>query len=229
MKALQLEHPLETILNLWDHEYPLKIVGVVDDFQYFPLYKYTEPAIIMYEFPQISSTMIVHYQTGEFQNVYRYIRTMFQEKFPNTVFKCEEYNFSELYGKDIAVVKLIILFALITILIGGMGIFAFSTFMVESKTREVALRKVNGATEWQIMQLFNQQFFARVLLACFIGLPVAYYASKEWLKGFAYKVEIHAGLFIFVFLTSVFVVLAITTWQTRKAARQNPIDTLKTE
>ena len=141
-------------------------------------------------------------------------------------FKCEEYNFSELYGKDIAVVKLIILFALITILIGGMGIFAFSTFMVESKTREVALRKVNGATEWQIMQLFNQQFFARVLLACFIGLPVAYYASKEWLKGFAYKVEIHAGLFIFVFLTSVFVVLAITTWQTRKAARQNPIDTL---
>lgn len=59
----------------------------------------------MYEFPQISSTMIVHYQTGEFQNVYRYIRTMFQEKFPNTVFKCEEYNFSELYGKDIAVVK----------------------------------------------------------------------------------------------------------------------------
>ena len=154
---------------------------------------------------------------------------MFQEKFPNTLFKCEEYNFSELYGKDIAVVKLIILFALITILIGGMGIFAFSTFMVESKTREVALRKVNGATEWQIMQLFNQQFFARVLLACFIGLPVAYYASKEWLKGFAYKVEIHAGLFIFVFLTSVFVVLAITTWQTRKAARQNPIDTLKTE
>ena len=173
--------------------------------------------------------MIVHYQTGEFQNVYRYIRTMFQEKFPNTLFKCEEYNFSELYGKDIAVVKLIILFALITILIGGMGIFAFSTFMVESKTREVALRKVNGATEWQIMQLFNQQFFARVLLACFIGLPVAYYASKEWLKGFAYKIEIHAGLFIFVFLTSVFVVLAITTWQTRKAARQNPIDTLKTE
>lgn len=229
VQALQLDHPLETILNLWNHEHPIKIVGVVDDFQYLPLYKYTEPALIIYELPQISTTMIVHYQKGEYQNVYHYLRTMFQEKFPHTVFKCEEYNFSELYGKDIAVVKLIILFAFIAILIGGMGIFAFSTFMAESKTREVALRKVNGATEWQIMQLFNQQFFARVLLACFIGLPVAYYASKEWLKGFAYKIEIHAGLFIFVFLTSVFVVLAITTWQTRKAARQNPIDTLKTE
>lgn len=229
VKALQLDQPLGTILNLWDSEHPLKIVGVVDDFQYLPLYKYSEPAIITYELPQISTTIIVHYQTGEYQNVYHYIQQMFREKFPNTVFKCEEYNFSELYGKDIAVVKLIILFALITILIGGMGIFAFSTFMIESKTREVALRKVNGATEWQIMQLFNQQFFTRVLLACFIGLPVAYYASKEWLKGFAYKIEIHAGLFIFVFLTSVIVVLAITTWQTRKAARQNPIDTLKTE
>ena len=229
VKALQLDHPLETILNLWDREYPLKIVGVVDDFQYFPLYKYSEPAILMYEYPQISSTMIVHYQTGEYQNVYRYIREMFQEKFPNTAFKCEEYNFTELYGKDIAVVKLIILFALTAILIGGMGIFAFSIFMAESKTREVALRKVNGATEWQIMQLFNRQFLARVLLACFIGLPVAYYASREWLKGYAYKIEIHAGLFIFVFLTSILVVLAITIWQTRKAARQNPIDTLKTE
>ena len=124
---------------------------------------------------------------------------------------------------------LIILFALTAILIGGMGIFAFSIFMAESKTREVALRKVNGATEWQIMQLFNRQFLARVLLACFIGLPVAYYASREWLKGYAYKIEIHAGLFIFVFLTSILVVLAITIWQTRKAARQNPIDTLKTE
>ncbi len=229
VKALQLDHPLETILNLWDREHPLKIVGVVDDFQYFPLYKYSEPAILMYELPQISSTMIVHYQTGEYQNVYRYIREMFQEKFPNTAFKCEEYNFTELYGKDIAVVKLIILFALTAILIGGMGIFAFSIFMAESKTREVALRKVNGATEWQIMQLFNRQFLARVLLACFIGLPVAYYASREWLKGYAYKIEIHAGLFIFVFLTSILVVLAITIWQTRKAARQNPIDTLKTE
>lgn len=141
VKALQLDQPLGTILNLWDSEHPLKIVGVVDDFQYLPLYKYSEPAIITYELPQISTTIIVHYQTGEYQNVYHYIQQMFREKFPNTVFKCEEYNFSELYGKDIAVVKLIILFALITILIGGMGIFAFSTFMIESKTREVALRK----------------------------------------------------------------------------------------
>ena len=59
--------------------------------------------------------------------------------------------------------ELVILFSLIAILIGGMGIFAFAIFMVESKTREIALRKVNGASERQIMLLFNRQFMTKVL------------------------------------------------------------------
>ena len=78
--------------------------------------------------------------------------------------------------------ELVILFSLIAILIGGMGIFAFAIFMVESKTREIALRKVNGASERQIMLLFNRQFMTKVLVACVIGLPIAYYASRKWLE-----------------------------------------------
>lgn len=125
--------------------------------------------------------------------------------------------------------ELVILFSLIAILIGGMGIFAFAIFMVESKTREIALRKVNGASERQIMLLFNRQFMTKVFMACVIGLPIAYYASRKWLENYAYRIEIQPWIFVLTIVISLCIVLLVTNWQIRQASRNNPIDTLKTE
>ena len=133
------------------------------------------------------------------------------------------YTFTNSYGLAL------ILFSLIAILIGGMGIFAFAIFMVESKTREIALRKVNGASERQIMLLFNRQFMTKVLVACVIGLPIAYYASRKWLENYAYRIEIQPWIFVLTIVISLCIVLLVTNWQIRQASRNNPIDTLKTE
>ena len=127
------------------------------------------------------------------------------------------------------IILALILFSLIAILIGGMGIFAFAIFMVESKTREIALRKVNGASERQIMLLFNRQFMTKVLVACVIGLPIAYYASRKWLENYAYRIEIQPWIFVLTIVISLCIVLLVTNWQIRQASRNNPIDTLKTE
>ena len=145
------------------------------------------------------------------------------------IFEYQEYNYSDLYQKDMAFMELVILFSLIAILIGGMGIFAFAIFMVESKTREIALRKVNGASERQIMLLFNRQFMTKVLVACVIGLPIAYYASRKWLENYAYRIEIQPWIFVLTIVISLCIVLLVTNWQIRQASRKNPIDTLKTE
>ena len=113
--------------------------------------------------------------------------------------------------------ELVILFSLIAILIGGMGIFAFAIFMVESKTREIALRKVNGASERQIMLLFNLQFMTKDLVACVIGLPIAYYASRKWLENYAYRIEIQPWIFVLTVVISLCIVLLVTNWQIRQA------------
>ena len=163
-------------------------------------------------------------------HIYRVInRKLHRSRNPEGIFEYQEYNYSDLYQKDMAFMELVILFSLIAILIGGMGIFAFAIFMVESKTREIALRKVNGASERQIMLLFNRQFMTKVLVACVIGLPIAYYASRKWLENYAYRIEIQPWIFVLTIVISLCIVLLVTNWQIRQASRNNPIDILKTE
>lgn len=224
-EQLNVENPLGTILK--DHSRKMKIVGITEDFHFLPLYEATQPMYIIYDVPFLTSSVLIRYREGKRQEVMDYLKRKYDEQFEGAVFLSREYNFSELYNKDVAVVKLINVFTFIAIFIGSMGIFAFSMFMAESRRKEIALRKVNGAGEWQIIGLLNRNFVMRVLLACGIGLPIADYMMKKWLESFAYKVELNIEIYLLVIMISVVLVLTIITWQIWKAATVNPVDVLK--
>lgn len=123
------------------------------NFHFQPLYESVQPMYIIYDMPFVSYSMLVRYREGKRQEVLTGLRKLYEEQFTNSDFEYWEYNFSQLYNKDIALVRLINIFTLIAILIGGMGVLALSMFMAESRQREIALRKVNGAGTWQIMWL----------------------------------------------------------------------------
>lgn len=204
-----------------------RVVGIVKDFHFQPLYESVQPMYIIYDMPFVSYVMLVRYREGKRQEVLASLQKLYEEQFTNSDFGYSEYNFSQLYDKDIALVRLINIFTLIAILIGGMGVLALSMFMAESRQREIALRKVNGAGLWQIMWLLNLRFLWRMLLACAVGLPVAHYAMRQWLMGFAYTVELNWGMYAGVVLVCVAIVFLIITWQVRRAARINPVEILK--
>lgn len=225
VETFKLDHPLGMILNQ-QHSVKYRITGVTEDFHTQSLHYPIRPTMIL---PPSTYLLLIRYQPGKRQEVLEYLQELYLSQNSENIFEYQEYNYSDLYHKDMAFMKLVILFALIAILIGGMGIFAFSIFMVESKTREIALRKVNGASEQQIMLLFNRQFAIKVLIACAFGLPIAYYASRKWLENYAYKIEIQPWLFITTIFISLVIVLLVTNWQTRRASHRNPIDTLKNE
>ena len=124
---------------------------------------------------------------------------------------------------------LVYIFTGIALLIGGMGVLAFSVFIAESKTKEIALRKVNGASEGQIMIYLNRIFTGQVVVACIVGIPCSYLICRQWLQGFAYKVTISPWITVCVIGVSLLLVVLVTGWQIRRATRRNPIDTLKTE
>lgn len=211
-----------------DNEYKVfRIVGVVKNFHFQPLYESVQPMYIIYDMPFVSHSMLARYREGKRQEVLTGLRKLYEEQFTNSDFEYWEYNFSQLYNKDIALVRLINIFTLIAILIGGMGVLALSMFMAESRQREIALRKVNGAGTWQIMWLLNLRFLWRVLLACALGLPVAHYTMTLWLMGFAYKIELSLWMYAGVVLVCIAIVFLIITWQVRRAARINPVEILK--
>lgn len=225
VETFKLDHPLGMILNQ-QHSVHYRITGVTEDYHTQSLHYPVRPTMIL---PPSSYLLLIRYQPGKRQEILEYLQDLYLSRNPEYIFECKEYNYSDLYQKDMAFMELVILFSLIAILIGGMGIFAFAIFMVESKTREIALRKVNGASERQIMLLFNRQFMTKVLVACVIGLPIAYYASRKWLENYAYRIEIQPWIFVLTIVISLCIVLLVTNWQIRKASRNNPIDTLKTE
>ena len=228
-RRLGKKEVLGSLLKLGDGFRTFRIVGVVKDFHFLPLYEKIQPMVIAYELPLLSYSISVRYREGCRQKVIGHLQQLYEERFPGMAFRYTEYEFSQLYNRDTALVKMIHIFTAIAILVGGMGILAFSMFMAESRRKEVALRKVNGAGVGQIILLLDRQFLGRILLACAIGLPIAHHLMTLWLRGFAYRTELPVGLYLGVAVTCVVFVLLTVTWQIFRAARINPVDVLKNE
>lgn len=98
-----------------------------------------------------------------------YLQQLHETRHPETLMSYQEYPYSELYEREIMLGHLVYIFTGIALLIGGMGVLAFSVFIAESKTKEIALRKVNGASEGQIMIYLNRIFTGQVVVACHRG------------------------------------------------------------
>lgn len=99
--------------------------------------------------------------------------------------------------------------------------------MAENKRKEIALRKVNGASEREVIRLLNSIFLRQIIGACMISLPIAYIGCQKWLEGFAYKTEITVWIYICAVTVTVLIVMLTTNWQIVRAARANPVETLK--
>lgn len=226
-QTLNLHSPQDAIINLYDTR--VKIVGITENFHFNPLYQPIQPVVIYNGLYMRSTNLIVRYQPGKRQEVIDYIKQVYTRIYPGSLFSYHEYADSDFYDKDIATVKMIMIFTIIAILIGGMGIFSFSTFVAKTKRKEIALRKINGASESRITRELNRNFMKKTLTACTLSIPIAYILSNKWLEGFAYKTEISGWIFIFVPGIVALIVLGVTTWQIRKAARTNPVEVLKNE
>jgi putative ABC transport system permease protein len=110
-----------------------------------------------------------------------------------------------------------------------MGIFAMSMFYNQQRTKEIGIRKVNGATVSEIVILLNKDFVKWVIVAFFVATPVAWYAMNRWLENFAYKIELSWWIFAFAGITALAIAMLTVSWHTFRAARQNPVEALRYE
>jgi putative ABC transport system permease protein len=134
-----------------------------------------------------------------------------------------------LYQKENNMAKLIGLFGFIIVIIAVMGVYGLILFNTKYKAKEIAIRKVNGSSETEIMLMLNRSILTQLGIAFIFAVPVAYYAAYKWLENFAYKTDIHW----WVFLLGGVIVLAITVLtvsaQSYKAATKNPTKALNSD
>jgi putative ABC transport system permease protein len=121
------------------------------------------------------------------------------------------------------------IFAFFAIFIAMLGLFGLSMLTSQQRTKEIGIRKVHGASIRDIMRLLSKEYIILVVIANILAAPIAYYFMSKWLQNFAYHTAIEWWLFAGVFVLSLAIVLLTISWQAYKAAKTNPVETLKYE
>jgi putative ABC transport system permease protein len=206
------------------------IVGVTRNFNFENLKAGIEPMVIM---PLLDNpnNIIIRVQANNFYATVNKIKEQWASLFPQT--PCELGFFDEqlkdMYNSELRISGLFRSFTFIAIFIACIGLFGLSLYAIELRRKEIGIRKVNGSTSFEILTLLNKDFVALVVISFIIACPVAYYAMNKWLENFAYKTQPNWWVFVFAGLLALAIALITVSWQSYKAARQNPVESLKYE
>ncbi|WP_455584491.1 ABC transporter permease [Bacteroides sp.] len=215
-----------------DKNPPYQVVGVIEDFKIGHLSKTTSPLFIVYDsHGSPSDRLMAQIVPGKRKEAIEFLRRLHDEVVGQGNF---EYTFLEdevaaMYKEDKRTSEIYVLFTLIAIVISCMGLFALSLFDIQQRYREIALRKVNGATLKEIYPLLLKKYAVIGGVTFIISIPLSWYILIRYLEGFANKAPI--SWWIFVLAGAVTLIVSFTTliWQVRKAAGINPSIVLKGE
>lgn len=211
------------------------IVGVVEDFHAQSLQKSMENVIFSNLSFNINEMAVkinpaTLKQSGHQQSI-KIIQTEWDTVFPDDILNYTFFDekIASLYEEEKNTSNLIQLFAIIAILIGSLGLYGMISYVIRSKTKEIGIRKVNGAKVSEILTMLNKDFVKWVAIAFVIATPIAYYTMNNWLENFAYKTTLSWWIFALAGIITLLIALITVSWQTFKAARRNPIEALRYE
>ncbi|NPD84747.1 hypothetical protein HNS38_08265 [Lentimicrobium sp. L6] len=208
-----------------------EIIGVVKDFHVGLIYSKIPPLIISKEWADSFYSLSIALMPGETQKTINEIETLWYSVLPDVPFHYSFMNtkFESLYAEIKRTATILFLFTCISILISMLGLFGVTFLLMNSKVKEIGIRKVNGATVFEMVKMLNYNFIKWVLIAFVIAVPIAWYAMNTWLQNFAYKAEINWWVFAFAGMMAFLIGIITISWQTFLAARRNPIEALRYE
>lgn len=206
------------------------IIGVVKDFYHKSLHTKIAPLVITMGGTN-SENFIIQTEPGKAKEALTAVEKLWKSFFPGTYF---EYSFADeefnaLYKRDKNTLNFILLFSVITVLMCCSGLLGMIIFITERKTKEIGVRKVIGATVWNILILITRDFLKLIVIAVVIAFPVTWWAAVKWLEHFAYHTQITWWLFIFSGALAIIAALITISWQCMRAAMANPVKSLRTE
>ena len=207
-----------------------KVIGVVKDFNYKSLHSRIEPLVIVY-LPSQGQYVNLKISEKKFSQTLAKIETVWEELAPGIPFSYHflDQSFEKLYTKDIQMGKAVSLFSLIAIAIAALGILGLSMFLAENRTKEIGIRRVNGAKISEILIMLNKDFVRWVAIAFVIATPIAYYTMTNWLESFAYKTALSWWIFVLAGVLALVIALLTVSLQTWRAVTRNPIEALRYE
>jgi len=231
VKYMGLENPIGEMVK-WGNNGSFKIVGVAKDMVTRSPYEQVRPTIFTVHYGGFLNFINIRIgNEAPTKEALAHIENVFNKYDPKSLFT---YNFlDDEYARNFIdeerVGKLATFFAFLAICISCLGILGLSIFVAEQRTKEIGVRKVLGASVLSVWKLLSRDFVVLVLISCFIAIPIGYYYMNVWIQEYTYRTELNWWIFAAAALGTLAITLLTVSFQSIKAAINNPVESLKTE
>jgi putative ABC transport system permease protein len=232
----------ETAIKLYDLKNPIgqvivpgngvkgQIIGIIKDFHYRGL-NYEQTPLILFYTQEYLNYINVKLLSSNTEGALGAVKSVWEEICPAFSF---EYRFLDAtydlqYKSERKFESLLFTFAILALFIASIGLFGLSVFSIERRTKEIGIRKVNGATTFEIISKLNKDIVKWVIIAFIAACPVAWFSMNNWLQTFAYRTGISWWIFALAGIIALGIALLTVSWQSWRAAIRNPVESLRYE
>jgi putative ABC transport system permease protein len=207
-----------------------EIIGVVKDFNYTSLHRNIEPLTLPFA-PYESRYLSLKVKSENISTTIKEVGEVWSKLVPHRPFLYSflDDDFNRQYQADFMFRKLFTSFSCLAIFIACLGLLGLATYTAEQRTKEIGIRKVMGADLRNIILLLSKDFIKLVLIAIIIATPISWYTMNRWLEGFAYRMEVHAWIFILAGCIALSIAVFTISYQSIKSALMNPVSSLRSE
>jgi putative ABC transport system permease protein len=207
-----------------------KVVGVMKDFHFESMREKIAPIVFQVGKSSLRNVSI-KVRPGDIPATLDFLRVKWKIYRPEFEFTYQflDERFDKLYKTEEKLGQMFGIFAGIAVFVACLGLFGLATFTAERRTKEIAIRKVMGASVLGIMGLLTKEFVLLVLVANVVAYPLAYFAMVRWTGTFAYQAGMSVWIFVLASLVALAIALLTAAWQAFKAATANPVKALKCE
>ena len=228
-KFMGLKNPVGEIMK-WDGV-PYNIIGIIKDMVIESPYATVRPTL--FHLSNGGGNVVIariNPASGAAGAISK-IETIFKKYNPSQPFEYEfvDDTYAKKFGNEQRIGKLAGFFAGLAIFISCLGLFGMASFVAEQRTKEIGVRKVLGATVFNLWGLLSKEFVLLVLLSCMIAVPLAYYFLNNWLQAYSYHTALSWWIFIMACAAALVITLLTVSFQSIKAALANPVKSLRTE
>ena len=231
VRELGWDRPLEEKLEDFTDSLPvaMKVIGVVKDFNFESLKLKVRPLVL--QLAQQGNILYIRFSHEKPAQVTRFVENQWKDLAPGEPiqFSFLDENFDALFHAEQRLAKVFTIFTVIAIFIACLGLFGLSAFTAEQRTKEIGVRKVMGASAWQISYLVSKEFTRLVVVAFLLAIFPAYYFVDQWLQDFANRVELGIWTFAIPGVLAILIAWLTVSYQSYKAAKTNPVDCLRYE
>ncbi len=233
VKLMKMESPIGKEFSCPTHSGMRKgkIIGVMKNFHMSSLHNNIEPTFLFITNNSHNYVCVKLTESNDHTNTIKIIENTWAGIFPGSLFKYTHLNrlTERMYSGEIKFKRIFNYLTFISIMIAILGLYSLTMFVINGRIKEIGIRKVHGASTGSMVKLLSFDYIKWVIISNILALPVAHYFMKKWLDSFAYKIEFGILIIVSALFISVMIALTAIFYQTFKAARANPVDTLRYE